>query len=58
MTKSASSQTVLITGATGGIGGALAEAYAEPGNVLILQGRNAVRLAELAAMCEARAHGC
>ena len=47
-------RTVLITGATGGIGGALAEAYAEPGNTLILQGRNAARLAELAAMCEAR----
>lgn len=46
-------QTVLITGATGGIGGALAEVYAEPGNTLILQGRNAERLAELAATCEA-----
>jgi len=48
-------QTILITGATGGIGGALAEAYAQPGKTLILQGRNTVRLAELAAMCEA--HG-
>ncbi|MCX7098190.1 MAG: SDR family NAD(P)-dependent oxidoreductase [Methylococcales bacterium] len=46
--------TVLITGATGGIGSALAETYAEPGNTLILQGRNALRLAELAASCEAR----
>lgn len=45
-------QTVLITGATGGIGGALAEAYADPGNTLVLQGRNADRLAELAAICE------
>jgi NADP-dependent 3-hydroxy acid dehydrogenase YdfG len=45
--------TVLITGATGSIGGALAEVYAEPGNVLILQGRNALRLAELASRCEA-----
>ncbi len=54
MTKSASSRTVLITGATGGIGAALTEVYAEPGNVLILQGRNADRLAELATMCEAR----
>jgi len=52
VTKPASLQTVLITGATGGIGGALAEAYAEPGNTLILQGRNAVRLAELAAFCK------
>ena len=47
------SQCVLITGATGGIGGALAEAYAEPGVTLILQGRKADRLDELAAQCEA-----
>lgn len=47
-------RTVLITGATGGIGGALVESYAEPGNTLILQGRNAARLAEQAAFCEAR----
>lgn len=47
-------RTVLITGATGGIGGALAEAYAEPGNTLILQGRNAARLVELSAMCEGK----
>lgn len=46
--------TVLITGATGGIGSALAEAYAEPGNTLILQGRNSQRLAELAALCVAK----
>ena len=47
-------RTVLITGATGGIGGALALAYAEPGNILILQGRKADRLAELKELCEAR----
>jgi short-subunit dehydrogenase len=47
-------QTVLITGATGGIGGALALLYAEAGSTLILQGRNAARLAELAAACQAR----
>lgn len=47
-------RTVLITGATGGIGQALAEVYAEPGNTLILQGRNTARLAELAIICEAR----
>ncbi|BBP04812.1 oxidoreductase [Sulfuriferula plumbiphila] len=52
MTKSVISQTVLITGASGSIGGALAEIYAEPGNILILQGRNAARLAELASICE------
>jgi short-subunit dehydrogenase len=48
------SRCVLITGATGGIGGALAVAYAEPGATLILQGRKADRLAELTAQCEAR----
>jgi short-subunit dehydrogenase len=54
MTKPDSPRTVLITGATGGIGGALAEVYAEQGNVLILQGRNSVRLGELAVSCEAK----
>lgn len=52
MTRTVSPKTVLITGATGGIGGALAEVYVEPGNTLILQGRNAARLAELATLCE------
>ena len=47
-------KTILITGATGGIGSALAEVYAEPGNTLILQGRNVDRLAELSELCEAR----
>lgn len=45
---------VLITGATGAIGGALAEVYAEPGVTLILQGRKAGRLAGLAQACEER----
>lgn len=45
---------ILITGATGGIGGALAEIYAETGNTLVLQGRNSARLAELGHLCEAR----
>lgn len=45
---------ILITGATGGIGGALALAYAAPGHCLFLQGRKADRLAALAAECEAR----
>ena len=54
MTKPHSPRTVLITGATGGIGGALAEVYAEPGNTLILQGRNTNRLAELSVICEAQ----
>jgi short-subunit dehydrogenase len=46
--------TVLITGATGGIGQALALSYARPGRLLILHGRNPTRLAELCAACEAR----
>lgn len=46
--------SVLITGATGGIGGALALEYAQPGRTLILQGRREARLAELSALCEAR----
>ncbi|MBC7803481.1 MAG: short-chain dehydrogenase, partial [Candidatus Parcubacteria bacterium] len=32
--------SVLITGATGGIGSALAQAYASPGLELILHGRD------------------
>jgi short-subunit dehydrogenase len=46
--------TVLITGATGGIGHALALSYARPGRLLILHGRNPMRLAELCAACETR----
>jgi short-subunit dehydrogenase len=45
--------SVLVTGATGAIGRALAEAYAAPGVSLLLQGRDAARLAEAAAACEA-----
>jgi short-subunit dehydrogenase len=47
-------ETVLITGATGGIGSALAEVYAEPGRTLILHGRNTLRLSEVAALCETK----
>lgn len=42
---------ILITGATGGIGGALARRYAQPGRTLILQGRDEAKLAQLAAAC-------
>ena len=44
-------KTVLITGATGGIGRALALQYAEPDKVLILLGRNETVLTELADRC-------
>lgn len=45
---------ILITGATGGIGGALAETYAAPGISLILHGQNLRRLDEVATTCRAR----
>ncbi len=44
---------VLITGASSGIGRALAEALAAPGMTLHLGGRDAARLAEAAAACSA-----
>jgi short-subunit dehydrogenase len=47
-------QCIVITGATGGIGGALALAYAQTGSALILQGRDSRKLAELAAACVAK----
>lgn len=45
---------VLITGATGGIGQALATHYAAAGRILSLTGRDTARLAEIAAQCAAR----
>jgi len=47
-------RTVLITGATGAIGSALALAYASPGRALVLHGRNTARLDEIAQACKAR----
>jgi len=47
-------RTILITGATGGIGGALALEYAAKGHTLILQGRQEGRLQELSESCQAR----
>jgi len=47
-------KTVLITGASSGIGKALALTYAEPDITLALTGRNQARLAGVAADCEKR----
>jgi NADP-dependent 3-hydroxy acid dehydrogenase YdfG len=50
------SPTVLVTGASSGIGRACAEAYARQGNRLILAARRAEKLAELAATLDAETH--
>ncbi len=47
-------RTILITGASSGIGEALAEAYAGPGVTLVLTGRDRERLDAVAARCEKR----
>lgn len=47
-------KTVLITGASSGIGAALARAYARQGRHLALTGRDAARLEAVAADCESR----
>lgn len=47
-------ETVLITGATSAIGSALAREYAASGVTLYLHGRNAERLQEVVADCQAR----
>ncbi len=46
-------RSVLITGASSGIGAALAKAYAKPGRRLALGGRNTERLNSVAATCRA-----
>ena len=46
--------SILITGASSGIGAALALAYADNGVRLLLTGRDAARLAEIESACSAR----
>nr|UXE44102.1 hypothetical protein Hi04_10k_c1074_00021 [uncultured bacterium] len=46
--------SILITGASGGIGAALAESYAAPGKYLALGGRDTERLAAVAERCRQR----
>ncbi|MEJ0069971.1 MAG: SDR family NAD(P)-dependent oxidoreductase [Pseudomonadota bacterium] len=46
--------SILITGASSGIGAALALAYARAGTRLVLTGRDAVRLGEIEAACRQR----
>lgn len=45
---------ILISGASSGIGAALARAYAAPGTALVLWGRDEARLAAVAADCRGR----
>jgi short-subunit dehydrogenase len=47
-------RTILITGASSGIGAALARAEARPDVTLLLWGRDAARLDDVAAQCRAR----
>lgn len=47
-------KVILITGATSGLGAALAEAYARPGICLALTGRNAERLKAVADICQTK----
>jgi short-subunit dehydrogenase len=47
-------KTILITGASSGIGQALAVAYAAPGVTLFLTGRNQERMAEVVKICAAK----
>jgi short-subunit dehydrogenase len=53
-----SDRIILITGASGGIGSALARTYAAPGVTLLLWGRDAARLEEAAAACRAKGAAC
>ncbi len=51
-------ETILITGASSGLGAAMAELYAEQGTHLFLHGRNAERLAAIADKVRGRGATC
>lgn len=51
-------RTILITGASGGIGASLATACAAPGVTLLLWGRDQGRLQAAASACEAKGAAC
>ena len=51
MSKASTIRVVLITGATGSIGSALARIYAAPGVTLFLHGRKVEQLASVAEQC-------
>ena len=51
-------RNILITGASSGIGAALAEIYAAPGVTLFLGGRDETRLADLAGRCKTAGAAC
>jgi len=51
-------RTILITGASGGIGASLAQAFAAPGVTLLLWGRDVARLQAAASACEAKGAVC
>lgn len=53
-----SDKTVWITGASSGIGKALALAFAEKGSTIVLSARNTKKLEEVKAMCIAKAAPC
>lgn len=53
-----SAKTILITGASGGIGAALARRYAHAGITLLLWGRDETRLMQTAAQCRALGAEC